>query len=131
MNPSVSSVMLRPGSFPVISSDSIFQEALAEMTKFSIGVACVVSSSKLVGIFTDGDIRRTLLSFHKPLSALFVDDALMFSAKHPITIHADADLKSAVQLMETHKIWDLPVVDDDNILVGLLHLHPAIKSLLN
>ena len=130
MNPPVSSVMLRPGSFPIIQSDTIFQEALESMTRYSIGVACVVNSSTLVGIFTDGDIRRTLLSFQKPLSALFVDDAITYSAKQPITVDINADLKSAVQLMEEYKIWDLPVVDSDNVLVGLLHLHPAIKSLL-
>ena len=130
MNPSVSSVMLRPGSFPIIQTDTIFQEALEAMTNYSIGVACIVNSSTLVGILTDGDIRRTLLSSQKPLSALFVDDAFLFSAKHPTTIYMGSDLKSAVHLMEKHKIWDLPVVYTANSLVGLLHLHPAIKSLL-
>lgn len=122
--------MLRPGSFPIIQTDTIFQEALEAMTNYSIGVACIVNSSTLVGILTDGDIRRTLLSSQKPLSALFVDDAFLFSAKRPTTIHMSLDLKSAVHLMEKHKIWDLPVVDTANSLVGLLHLHPAIKSLL-
>lgn len=130
MTPTVSSVMLLPGSFPIIEKDTIFKEALESMSHFSIGVACIVSSSSLIGIFTDGDIRRTLLSSQKPLSALFVDDALLFSAKHPITISSDSNLRVAVELMEKHRIWDLPVINGSDELVGLLHLHPAIKSLL-
>ena len=49
----------------------------------------------------------------------------------PISVNPFDSLSSAVELMEEYQVWDLPVVDSSNILVGLLHLHPAVKALLN
>ena len=86
--------------------------------------------NKLLGILTDGDIRRKLLKVQKPFSAFFVDDALEHAIRSPITILPDDSLIDAISIMDKKQVWDLPVVDKQNALVGLLHLHPAVEALL-
>lgn len=123
--------MIDKNSFPVINDNEILKTALDKMNHFGHGIVCMINTeNKLTGIITDGDIRRRLLTSQKPLSALFVEDAIKYSIKSPITISNDTELGDAVNLMESKKVWDLPVVDKVNNLIGLLHLHNAIKKLL-
>lgn len=127
----VGEVMMSLDRIPVIGETVILKEALEKMGRLRLGIACIVDSNhKLLGIITDGDIRRKLLKVQKPLSALFVDDALNHSIRSPLTTRATDTLMHAVGLMEQKQVWDLPVVDDLGILVGLLHLHPAVQALL-
>ncbi len=127
----VSDVMMSLDCAPVIKSDVILKEAMEVMGQTRLGIVCIVNDdSNLLGILTDGDIRRKLLKVQKPFSAFFVDDALDHSIQSPVTIKPSDVLKYAVDLMEQKRIWDLPVVDDAGVLVGLLHLHPAVQALL-
>ena len=127
----VSDVMLPPGQFPAINKTTFLKEALEEMGKYSLGIVCIIDNeNKLCGILTDGDIRRKLLKVQKPFSAFFVDDALLHSISKPICCKANDLLFKAVTIMGEKKVWDLPVIDNDRKLLGLLHLHPALKSLL-
>lgn len=129
-NMNVSKVMLNLGNFPTVKEDTILKEALEKMDSFRLGIVCVVNNNdELLGIITDGDIRRKLLSFQKPMPAFFVDDAINQAIKNPITISSEASLSEGIIIMEENQIWDLPVVSDGE-LVGLLHLHSAIKALL-
>ena len=128
----VKDVMLQLESCPVIGKKVIFKEALEEMGRTRLGIVCITDTdNKLLGILTDGDIRRKLLKVQKPFSAFFVDDALDRSIRNPLTVQPDILLNDAIILMEENQIWDLPVVDTANNLIGLLHLHPAIQALLN
>lgn len=127
----VNEVMLTLDRFPVIPEREILKETLEAMNRFRLGIACIVDSrNRLLGIITDGDIRRKLLKVQKPVSAFFVDDALDHAIKTPVTISPSHTLLKAVELMGAKQIWDLPVVDGQGTLVGLLHLHPAVKVLL-
>jgi len=127
----VSDVMLPLEKVPVIRESVILKEALEEMNRSSLGIACVVDvDTKLLGILTDGDIRRKLLKVQKPFSALLVDDALEHAIRSPMTTQPCDTLVHAITLMGHKQIWDLPVVNEDGNLVGLLHLHPAIQALL-
>jgi arabinose-5-phosphate isomerase len=127
----VSSVMMTLDRVPVINENVILKEALDEMGRSNLGIACIVDYKfKLLGILTDGDIRRKLLKVQKPFSAFFVDDALDHAIRTPVTILPEDTLIHAVELMGRKKIWDLPVVDHNGLLMGLLHLHPALKTLL-
>jgi arabinose-5-phosphate isomerase len=127
----VKDVMLPLDRFPVIGKTIMLKEALDVMNNLRLGIACIVDNeNKLLGILTDGDIRRKLTKVQKPLSAFFVDDALDHAIHSPITSKPDDTLEEAVEIMEAKKIWDLPVVDDQGILIGMLHLHPVVEALL-
>jgi CBS domain-containing protein len=127
----IKDVMLSLDSFPVIKSTVILKEALEEMSNKKLGIACVVDNDfKLLGIITDGDIRRKILSIQKPLSSIFIDDCIEHSIISPKTVNITDTLEFAVNLMGEKKIWDLPVVEN-GILRGLLHLHPVVKLLLS
>jgi CBS domain-containing protein len=127
----VSEVMMARDRAPVVSESIILKEALEEMGRSRLGIACIVDiNKKLLGILTDGDLRRSLLKVQKPFSAFFVDDALEHAIRNPVTIGPEDTLTDAIELMERKQIWDLPVVNQKQELVGLLHLHPAIQALM-
>jgi CBS domain-containing protein len=127
----VSTVMLPLDRFPVIRQTVILKEALEAMGSYHLGIACIVDDAgQLLGLLTDGDIRRKLLKVQKPFSAFFVDDALDHAIRSPATILPTDSLVQAVDVMGKKQIWDLPVVDAGGKLVGLLHLHPAVQALL-
>ena len=127
----VSDVMMTLDQFPVINKTTLFKEALEEMGKYGLGTVCIVDNkNKLCGILTDGDIRRKLLKVQKPFSAFFVDDASIHSINKPVFCKVNDSLYTVVSIMGEKKIWDLPVIDKDQKLLGLLHLHPAVKALL-
>ena len=127
----VSGVMMPLDRIPVIGETVILKEALEEMGRSRLGIACIVNTEKkLLGILTDGDIRRKLLKVQKPFSAFFVDDALDHAIRSPITTQPGVTLVHAIGLMGQKQVWDLPVVDNNGTLVGLLHLHTAVQALL-
>jgi CBS domain-containing protein len=127
----VGDVMLKLGCVPLVEAAAILKEALDVMGIKRLGIVCIVDVDKvLLGILTDGDVRRKLLKVQKPFSAMLIDDALDHAIRTFTTIKIDDTLVRAVKLMEEKQIWDLPVVSNEGKLVGLLHLHPAVKALL-
>ena len=127
----VSDVMLPLERIAVVGESVIFKAALEEMGRTRLGIACICDSEgRMLGIVTDGDIRRMLLTVQKPIAALLVDDALDHAIRTPKTAGPNDLLADAIEAMGRSQIWDLPVVDADGTLVGLLHLHPAVKALL-
>jgi len=127
----VGDVMLSPDRIPVVHESRLLKEVLEEMTRFRLGIASIIDAEgNLAGIFTDGDVRRMLLKEQKPFAALFADDAIQHAVQNPTTTQPGEKLVDAFRVMEEREIWDLPVVDDTGKLVGLLHLHPAVKRLL-
>jgi len=124
-------LMLKLGKFPCLNTKSILKEALDQMTILKMGICCVMNGKKLAGIITDGDFRRRILDQQKPISSFLVDDVITHSIKNPITINSNEKIFNAVKIMEKNLIWDLPVVDSDKNLIGLLHLHPIVKKLLS
>lgn len=128
----VKDVMITLDKFPVVLENLFLKEALDLMNEKRLGIACIVDQNNILkGILTDGDIRRKLLTVQKPLSAFFVDDCIEHAILNPTVTYAESFLKDAVEQMEKKQIWDLPVVDENGKLIGLFHLHPAIKALLN
>ncbi len=128
----VRDVMLGNNQFPIVRERILIKETLDKMNEFSIGIACVVNDKMLLkAVFCDGDIRRTIISNQQTLSAFFVDDVFDHAVKDYKFVTENTTLIDAVKLMGKLKIWDLPVIDSNAKLKGLLHLHPAILSLLN
>ena len=122
--------MLKLGDFPVVPYNMILKEALEEMNKFNLGVACLVNKNNILkGIITDGDIRRKLLKDQKPFSAFFVDDSIKHAVKKPKSSSPNKNIKETLKMMNKNEIWDLPILQNKK-LVGLVHLHPAMRKLI-
>ena len=127
----VKDVMLKLGSFPFINSNSFLKEAIDLMDKFRLGVICVIDDNNMLcGIITDGDLRRNLTLVQRPLPSYFMDSVLKHCSKNPLTINENTNIEEALLVIEKNEIWDLPVVDNNNKLVGLLHLHNILRKVL-
>lgn len=130
INMKIKEVMITTDNFAQVSPSDFFKVALDKMSESKLGIVCIVENKKLKGIITDGDIRRKLLNVQKPFSALFSDYSIDHAITSPTTCNQNETLISAIEIMEKKQIWDLPVINDNGDLVGLLHLHAAIKQLL-
>ena len=116
--------MLALGKFPVLNAKDTLKRALDEMTKHRLGIACFTNeSNELIGILTDGDLRRLLLAKQNPLPALLVTPAIEFGHSSPTSIQGEQSLTEAATMMHDKQIWDLPVVDSSKKLIGLIHRH--------
>ena len=105
-------IMLKIGDFPVVPYNIILKEALEEMSKYNLGVACLVDKkNNLKGIITDGDIRRKLLLDQKPFSAFFVDDSIKHAVKKPKSSSPDKNIKETLKMMNKNEIWDVPIIE--------------------
>tara|TARA_B100001121_G_C18587666_1_gene572994 strand:+ start:667 stop:1059 length:393 start_codon:yes stop_codon:yes gene_type:complete len=123
-------IMLKKGQFPIVQYNLILKETLEEMNKYNLGVACLVDrNNNLKGIITDGDIRRKLLNDQKPFSAFFVDDSIKHAIRKPKSSTLNKNIQETLKVMNKFEIWDMPIVEK-NKLVGLVHLHPAMKKLI-
>ena len=119
----ISEIMLNLNEFPALNAKSSLKIALDQMSKFKIGISCFVNEGKLVGILTDGDLRRLILTKQSPLPALLVEDAINFGSKNPVSIKYNEQMEDAKKIMDEKRIWDLPVVDSNNELIGLINRH--------
>ncbi|WP_299230481.1 KpsF/GutQ family sugar-phosphate isomerase [uncultured Halomonas sp.] len=121
----VSDLMHSGSRLPRVPLGSPLRDALLEITRQGLGFTCVVApDGRLAGVYTDGDLRRTL-DLHSDLSGLSVDDVMTCPGKRttPETLAAEA-----VSLMEDHRISALAVVDDEGRPVGALHMHDLLAS---
>ncbi len=121
----VRDVMHSGEELPKIDRDASLKTALLEMTKKGLGMTAVVDAAdRVVGLFTDGDLRRTLeIAFD--LQQAKIADVM---TRNPKTIRADELAVAAVEKMETLKINGLLVVNEDNTLVGALNMHDLLKA---
>ena len=127
----IAEILLPPEAIPAMPPSTMVKEALEKMSASKLGLACVVDDDgRLIGLFTDGDLRRLLLRSQKPLSALFADDIIDHARREFTSVRADTRIDDALNLLQEREIFDLPVLDDEGHLQGLIHLHPALRALL-
>ena len=123
-NESLQSKIISTSKFAVLHPKATLKEALDKMTHHRLGIACLVDESEVItGVLTDGDLRRLLLTKQAPLPALLVSPAIEFGHANPTTLKLSATIDEARKLMLEKEIWDIPVVDNNNKLVGLIHRH--------
>lgn len=110
---------------PSVPLGSPLRDALLEITRQGLGFTCVVDERGLLaGVYTDGDLRRTLDQY-ADLRPLKVDDVMTRPGKR---IAADVLAAEAVRVMEDNRITALAVVDDQGRPVGALHMHDLLLS---
>lgn len=129
----VSNIMHRGDELPIVSKDTNMKNVLLEMTSKRLGITCVVDEdNKLIGVITDGDLRR-LLERTENIFSLNAFEGMIKSAKDgkrnpPITISEDNMAVKALKYMEDHKITALVVVDEKNSPIGLVHIQDLLKA---
>ncbi len=119
----VSQIMLTGDRIPLTYTGTPMPQALKEMDRKRLGCVLVLDQgNRLQGIITDGDLRRALVR-HKNIEGLMVDEVM---TRGPKRIEKDRLASEALDLMERHLITVLPVIDSDERLVGILHLHDIL-----
>ena len=121
----VSDVMCRGEAVPSVPSGATAMQALAEITRGRLGMTAVVGEGRrLLGVFTDGDLRRALQR-GVDFAAARIDELM---TREPKTVHAAALAAEAVQLMERHKVNQVLVVDEAGALIGALNTHDLLRA---
>ena len=121
----VADIMHTGSQIPRVAGDASLSEALVEMTRKNLGMTAIVDDNDTVlGIYTDGDLRRTLdrnIDVHKAR----ISEVMTRGGK---TAKASVLAAEVLKMMEDHKINALLVVDDDNRLVGALNMHDLLRA---
>lgn len=108
---------------PAVSLNSGIKEVIIEISKKRLGVTAVIENNKIVGIITDGDLRR-MLANTEDFSKLYAKDIM---SKAPKTINVSAMAIEAMEIMESNEISQLLVQDNEQY-AGVIHLHDLIKE---
>lgn len=121
----VEDVMRKDKSNPIVKEDAIVKDVLYAITESRAGAASVIDKSgKLIGIFTDGDLRRHLET-DMNLAKRKVSEVM---TRYPITILKEKLAVEALRILEEKKIDELPVVDKNKKPVGMLDVQDLLRA---
>jgi arabinose-5-phosphate isomerase len=119
----VRDLMLSGKALPIVPAKTPMEKAVQKINQGGLGATLVVASDQtLMGIITDGDIRR-MVAANQSFANLMVDDIM---TRHPRCIDPDAPAYDALYMMEKHQITVLPAVDSRGRIQGILHLHDIL-----
>jgi len=114
------SLMHSGEALPRVSPSARMSEVIYEMSRKGLGMTTVVSGSKLIGLISDGDLRRLLERHGKEALELSAEQCM---TRSPHAIGPQEFAIAALDIMERRKITSLPVVDEQGTLLGVVHLH--------
>ena len=120
----VEDIMSKGKDFPFVSPNTLLSKALVEISNKGLGMVAVVDKKKLKGVFTDGDLRRTIGSkkdIHKTKISLVMSENVK-------TIQQSSLASRAIETMEKNNIYVLIVLDSKKIPVGVLRMHDLMQS---
>ena len=121
----VDGLMHTDSACPTISPDTSLQQAIVTISEKRLGATLVVDEQhRLVGILTDGDLRRTFERQPNPLA----DPVSRWMIPTPLSIPVGSLAAEALKRMEDRQIMVLPVVDSDNRVCGIVHLHDLVRA---
>ncbi len=121
----VSEIMRTEAHIPACTPDTMLIHAIVEMSKKCLGSILILDQDrKLIGIFTDGDLRRAV-DQNIDLRRTVIEQHMHRSCK---TITVDCLASEALIMMEEYKITALPVLDTDNTLRGVIHIHDLLSQ---
>ena len=119
----VGDVMRRDNAVPQVGIDASVQTALFQITDKGLGVTLVSDGTRLLGIFTDGDLRRALEKYPDALQRPIAD----VMTRAPQSTAPDVLAAAALQQMEARHITALPVLDGEHI-AGIIHIHDLLRA---
>ncbi len=108
---------------PQVKPNDIMTQAIIEISEKMLGAAAVIENGKLVGIVTNGDLRRMLMK-HPNIEAVKVNEIM---TKNPTTIEKSAHVADALNVMQSKEISVLPVMENGKY-IGMIHIHDIIKE---
>jgi arabinose-5-phosphate isomerase len=115
--------MLEHSLKPMVRPDTSVKQAIFEISEKRLGVTAVVENGKVIGIITDGDIRR-MLNEQDSIAGLTAKDIM---TKNPKTIQAADRVVDAFNILEDFSITQLVVLEGESY-IGILHLHDILKE---
>ena len=107
-------------ALPRVAPETSMHDVIYEMSRKKLGMTTVADNGKLLGVISDGDLRRLLE--HRGKDAMDLKAAECMT-RNPITVPASTFAMTALNLMEEKKITSLVVIDGDSRLLGVIHLH--------
>jgi len=118
-------IMFNGDKVPIVHYSASIQDVILEITKKRFGGTCVIDDrSKLVGIITDGDLRR-LMQKPNDIHSLTAKDIMN---KEPKTVETGCLASKARQIMENYNIMQIAVVDSERHPVGMMHIHDLLEA---
>jgi arabinose-5-phosphate isomerase len=121
----VRDIMHSGDSIPRVKAGTLLKDALFEISSKGLGMTTVVDDSgRLQGVFTDGDLRRTL-DAGKDITRTLITDVMSVNGK---TVSVDAMATEAARLMEENRIYTLVVLDDNQQLSGIIRMHDLLQA---
>ena len=123
----VDGVMKGGDAAPRVLHTTTMPDVIHEMSSKRLGMTCVVGADgRLAGVFTDGDLRRLMMT--RPPNAVLALTAGEAMTPNPITIGRSLLAVEALRIMETHKITSVVVVDEERRVAGVIHLHDLWRT---
>jgi arabinose-5-phosphate isomerase len=116
--------LIKSNEIPKVDKNSSISKVIVEITEKRLGVTAVIEDDKIVGIITDGDIRR-MLSKSTEINSLSASDIM---SKNPKTISINAMAIDALEALEANDITQILVTNDTADYLGVVHLHDLIKE---
>lgn len=109
---------------PVVAVATPMRDVVSEMSRKGLGMTCVVDDDRLVGLITDGDLRR-----HMSQSVNLLDrTALDLMTRNPVTVRRSTLATEVLRILEQRKITSIVVIDDDRHVEGVVHLHDLWRT---
>ena len=122
----VSSIMKSGADIPIVSKETLLIDSLLVMSEKALGTVLIAEDGKLIGIFTDGDLRRSIetnINFQE----LSIQEVMTKNCK---SIESHETALIAMEIMENNSLNSLPVVDSENRIVGAINMHTLIQAKL-
>jgi arabinose-5-phosphate isomerase len=122
----VSDIMHTGAAIPLVTAETTLEDTLLEITAKGLGMAGVIDSAtnQLLGIYTDGDLRRTFAKMPDIESALVRD----YMTANCVTIEAERIASEALKIMHDKKVNALMVVDNELTIQGALNMHDLLRA---
>lgn len=121
----VNEIMHKDNAIPIVKNNANLKEVLVEMTQKKLGMTTIINDDKtLVGIFTDGDVRRAFDN-NADIHNTKVNEVM---TKNPKTISKEMLAAEALHIMETYKITSLVVLNESKQIEGIIHIHDILRA---